>query len=300
MFFKIFCIAACLLALRPIAAAQGNRNSPAALDALVETERRFSQTSERKGTSASFLEFFEAGGLAFVPAPHAVEEVFGDAETAKRLLRYRLVWQPVYGDVAAAEDLGYVTGVSERTDLQNPSAPARYGAFFSVWRRQPDGSWKVMLDCGARTPRPVAALNAAFTPSRNRGGGRRFYQTGETEIADLERELHRDWRRKGAVKAYLKFLNRASRLHRMDRMPLVGARAVREDLGSPSRNIEFDLIKTGISKSGDLGFAYGNYAAAAEKSTTAPNENGVFFRVWQRDARGRWKIVVDVMKSSSE
>ena len=48
-------------------------------------------------------------------------------------------------------------------------------------------------------------------------------------------------------------------------------------------------IKAESALSGDLGYAYGSYEIVEEKP-----ERGYYARVWTRDDKNKWKIVMDV------
>lgn len=66
-----------------------------------------------------------------------------------------LSWTPVRGDMAASGDLGYTYGTyifkSKDKDGQIVS---HYGKYMSVWKKQKDGSWKVVADMGNSSPEP--------------------------------------------------------------------------------------------------------------------------------------------------
>jgi hypothetical protein len=64
-----------------------------------------------------------------------------------------------------AGDLGYNTGPTVIEDTSPEKRPARYGMLFSVWKKQTDGNWRVMLDLGADTPSAVVSLDAPFKTS---------------------------------------------------------------------------------------------------------------------------------------
>ena len=59
---------------------------------------------------------------------------------------FALSWEPVRAEIAASGDLGWTTG--EWTLRPAPGAPPGRGRYVSIWRRQPDGSWKVVMDLG--------------------------------------------------------------------------------------------------------------------------------------------------------
>jgi len=61
-----------------------------------------------------------------------------------------LSWKPVGADVAASGDLGYTWG---NWKYQAPDT-TYYGNYFTAWKKQKDGSWKVALDGGNSSPKP--------------------------------------------------------------------------------------------------------------------------------------------------
>jgi ketosteroid isomerase-like protein len=64
-----------------------------------------------------------------------------------------LSWTPTKGEVIGAGDVGYTTGRSiVRTRTTNGTITERRGEYLTVWRRQGDGSWKVVFDTGSTLP----------------------------------------------------------------------------------------------------------------------------------------------------
>lgn len=61
-----------------------------------------------------------------------------------------LSWEPVFADVAASGDLGYSWG---NWKFVQPDT-IYYGNYFTAWKKQADGSWKITLDGGNDTPAP--------------------------------------------------------------------------------------------------------------------------------------------------
>ncbi len=64
-----------------------------------------------------------------------------------------LSWTPASGEVIGAGDLGFTTG----TSLLKGRGPdgtmiERRGEYLTVWRKQKDGSWKVIFDTGSTLP----------------------------------------------------------------------------------------------------------------------------------------------------
>ncbi len=67
-------------------------------------------------------------------------------------------WEPIMARISEEGDLGYTVGWSEitRTDAEGKRA-VRTGKYVTIWRRQPDGSWKVVFDSGVQDAAPQPA-----------------------------------------------------------------------------------------------------------------------------------------------
>jgi ketosteroid isomerase-like protein len=64
-----------------------------------------------------------------------------------------LTWKPTKAEVLPGGDVGYSTGFSEqRTKGADGAVRASRGSYLTVWRRQPDGSWKAVFDTGSAVP----------------------------------------------------------------------------------------------------------------------------------------------------
>jgi ketosteroid isomerase-like protein len=66
-----------------------------------------------------------------------------------------LTWTPVKADMAASGDLGYTYGhYIFRSKNKEGNVVASHGKYMSVWKKQKDGSWKVVVDMGNSSPQP--------------------------------------------------------------------------------------------------------------------------------------------------
>jgi ketosteroid isomerase-like protein len=60
-----------------------------------------------------------------------------------------LKWRPTQVEVSSSGDLGYSIGDYERMSKDAQGNPATVtGNYVSIWRRKPDGKWKIVLDIG--------------------------------------------------------------------------------------------------------------------------------------------------------
>ena len=73
-------------------------------------------------------------------------------------------------------------------------------------------------------------------------------------------------------------------------MPVVGRVTLNEWANTQGTKFRGEPLGADVSRSGDLGYAYGNY----ERIGDTP-EAGYYARVWKKDAKGDWRIVMDTV-----
>jgi len=59
---------------------------------------------------------------------------------------YELKWQAAKVEVSAGGDLAYSFGPWEATVVRDGQPRKSKGAYLAVWKKQADGSWKVLID----------------------------------------------------------------------------------------------------------------------------------------------------------
>jgi len=101
------------------------------------------------------MAYFAPDGIWFVPHPKKTVEDLRSRPAPPGPLTRKLEWAPEFGDVARAGDLGWDTGPSRNSDLTGKTPP-RYGYFSSIWKKQPGGEWRVLLDLGSDVPSDAA------------------------------------------------------------------------------------------------------------------------------------------------
>jgi len=77
-----------------------------------------------------------------------------------------------------------------------------------------------------------------------------------------------------------------------------GIEALREGIGGmmqdPNFDLSFEADKVVVSRSGDLAYETGTYSLTMSDSQELPaTEQGHYVVVWQKQADGGWKVVVD-------
>jgi len=256
---------------------------------MVDAERAFVRMAAERGFRDSFFSYFADDGIAFNPHPFRVRTALANQPPSPGPMG--AVWAPVYGDIAAAGDLGWNTGplVFEGKEGQ----PDRHGMFFSVWKRQADDAFKVVLDVGSDTPSAVVPMDTPVQSSHRPLAGPPANADVAAEIAGLlavERAFLATAESESLGRAYGSRLSDEARVHRPGVMPVVGRAALDEWANSQGAKFRGEPLFADVSRSGDIGYAYGNYEKAGETP-----EAGYFARVWKRDSKGDWRIVMDTI-----
>jgi ketosteroid isomerase-like protein len=124
----------------------GDKNSPAG--SLLKTDREFSEMSVKEGMFRAFLRYMAEDGVILrdnsLPSKglKALKERFASRSDTSFVLR----WEPLFEKISESGDLGYTYGI--HTMLEKATGRVSGGTYVTVWQKQPDGSWKFVLDTG--------------------------------------------------------------------------------------------------------------------------------------------------------
>ena len=125
---------------------------------MVATERAFAAATAEIGVRDGFLTFFaddavqiNAGTDGSKTTLVRAKEELQKRPLPKLPLAARLMWEPFTGQMSADGSLGWLTGAYVNL-TQATHDIAGQGAYFSVWKRQADGTWRVWLDEGVSLP----------------------------------------------------------------------------------------------------------------------------------------------------
>jgi len=283
-------IAAAVLASTPVAWGQRSEALPQALEQMIEAERAFAARALVVGWKEAFLEYF---------APDAVGFDEGQVGLARDQIRrgpdppkdLQLLWEPRYGDVSASGELGYLTGPVRNIRASREGGRPRHSNYASIWKRQRDGSFKVVMDVGIPTPAAVAfAPGFTRAPIANRFTGDYDDTTPPLGAAD---GLLNAGLRTNQVRGYRPLLAPSARLHRPNVLPVVGERRILQWLASQPAFSTADSRHAEAARSGDLGYTWGMYAVT-QRNVAA--QSGYYVRVWVRERGGQWKLALDVLQ----
>ncbi len=147
---------AVLLAFLSLAAAgchTPNRRATSA-EVLLEADAAFARAAAARGVAQAFRDYAAPDAMVL---PAGAEPVTG-REAIFQIMQQdpgELTWTPAGADLCKGGDLGYTWGRFQfRETAPNRPAAVHYGKYLTVWKRQPDGSWKFVADIGNSSPAP--------------------------------------------------------------------------------------------------------------------------------------------------
>jgi ketosteroid isomerase-like protein len=120
---------------------------------LFDLEARFAKDVAARG-GAGFADWFAPDGVAL---GNGVAPLIGKVAIEKSATwspkNYQLTWTPADAMMGPSGDMGYTWGHYEgHSKDANGNDVTTSGRYITMWRREPDGSWKVVLDAGSTEP----------------------------------------------------------------------------------------------------------------------------------------------------
>ncbi|MBL8521466.1 MAG: nuclear transport factor 2 family protein [Betaproteobacteria bacterium] len=252
---------------------------PAGFDArgLAAEEAKFAAHSVRHGMQPAFVEFMAPGSVLLRPHPVDGREYMRTRPNPPILLD----WKSALTVLAASGELGLSTGPWIRTPSADPKAAPSFGQFFSIWRKQADGAWRVEFDHGishAGHDGMQEALRALDLPRASTPGG----PVPEQEFIALAGSG-------GARAAHARFATSTTRSLREGRAPIVAQGAVRSDQDAENR-YAWTPDRTVTSAAGDFAYVLGRWTLPG----AATGGTGYYMRVWITEA-GSWRLAADIV-----
>ena len=249
---------------------------------LVSAERAFAAATATLGVRDGFLAFFADDAITFEPVLGRYKDALEERPLPTYPLSVLLRWAPEEGDVSASNDIGWLTGPFTVESATPSPEPPPGGWYFSVWKRQKDSTWKVLIDVGIETPPHGIIIDSVqFTPASlhkngSAGGTPGTLKAADTAFNGMMSGSSPDLKTQAAATV---------RFHRNGRFPIAGVDEATRYFGSHPYGTA-STLSAFVSRSGDLGYTYGAY----ENSVAS----GYYVRVWKHTEGRSWKAVLDV------
>jgi ketosteroid isomerase-like protein len=121
-----------------------------------EADSAFALAADLQGTGIAFATYVAPQGVVFsgseiVIGTDAVRALYDEQQRAGGTLN----WRPVYADAVESGDLGWTVGEYVFTGRgMNGSVVQRFGKYLTIWKKQPGGDWRFVVDGGNQSPTP--------------------------------------------------------------------------------------------------------------------------------------------------
>jgi ketosteroid isomerase-like protein len=96
----------------------------------------------------AFLEYIADDGVMLRDGeyPAKGKEALRKRFEGKSDSAFVLSWKPLYEKISGSGDLGFTYGI--HTTTVRATGEVTSGSYVTIWHKQPDGSWKFVLDTG--------------------------------------------------------------------------------------------------------------------------------------------------------
>lgn len=116
---------------------------------LLTADQAFAALSDSTDARTAFAAYLDPGAILLPRSGEPREGLTAALDALGDASAYRLLWQPQFAEVAASDDFGWTWGTYQ---VVVEGEEVSRGKYVNVWRRQPDGAWKVRLDMGNVEP----------------------------------------------------------------------------------------------------------------------------------------------------
>lgn len=257
----------------PIAAPAPQSASPQQID---DVERAFGQAVAQQGIGPGFRQFAAPDAVMFLPDPVAAGQELAGAHWPGDLF-----WRAQYVGVAPSGDLAFSAGPSLLRGAGRPSG----GYYLTVWKRQPDGSWKFVLDHAVDMP--PAVWSALSRPLQVMGADAPAGPPSNEGLREADGALNAALP-KGAASAFGDRVDEQILLMRTNRPVAQGRRKALALVMDSPPILEASTLGGGRAMDGSLGYAYGR----ARWTTPAGAKAGYYVRIWRATPQG-WRLLAD-------
>lgn len=262
------------------------------LNELVAAENAFAKLAADSGVKRSFLLTLDQNSINFDAAKPVDGLTLWKASPENK--KNALIWYPANAAVSAAGDLGFTMGPG----IFKPHIDSARGFnsyFFSIWKRNAAGKFKVLLDGGCRRPADAVMepklTNAAPLAKRPVAQPSKVKTTVEQLENTFTTACNAD-----ANAAYQKFMADSSWALRPGKIAGKNKADNLTMVVNPKiTQCKYTLSGGGVAQSNDLAYAYGTVTFnIINKAGINQAVNAFYVRTWQKLGE-QWKIVGDML-----
>ena len=268
--------------------AQQNRSD---LTDLISAENAFAQQVNETSIKAAFLANLDSTGVLFdgsVPV-NGIKQYSSATENKNNLLS----WYPVTAQVSVSGDIGFTSGPYKYFAERGKGAIGS-GYFFSIWKRNENGKFKLVLDGGTYNTAghdQIFEGNLGLKETGLRDRKIRMLVNDKKESPWASEELFSKLAKNDPQKSYQKFLGDSVWTLRSDkqiaRSKMQNLKLMKEQ---KVQSYDFKQDGLGMSSTMDLAYCYGQ----VKEKNAGNQQSGFYVRIWQFQTQG-WRIIADVI-----
>ncbi|MDM7923341.1 MAG: hypothetical protein QUS14_13675 [Pyrinomonadaceae bacterium] len=269
-----------LLALALYGAALGSSE----LQQMYDTELKFGNELSAKGAKTAYLEYLTEDGVIFVPSAANGRDWWSIQNTATP----HTVRTPLHVDISSNGLIGYTTGIWRSFKNRTDKNAENYGQYATIWRRMPDGSYRIVVDLAVRNAEALESSSVRSGPAiTGRDANERGWSAADSYMAFLRSSMAP----KGLSRAYKKHGREDMRLLRENLPPLYGK------LAAVAETKQFRAVghpqKVAMVESGDMAYVWNQCEFAENDEGRAA---GNCLHVWKLTKK-KWHIVLGVLST---
>jgi ketosteroid isomerase-like protein len=272
----------------------------AARSTLLKADAEFGETLSTQGPEKAYLAFMADDGnlLARLQPVITGREAVGRFVADKEPRTFSN-WRALRAGVSSAGDMGYTAGIFDFS-AKGAGQQSGQGAYLFCWKKQ-GSAWKIVasVETVARSPLVANAdklssaqpqMQSAVRNKSDIESARAAIMKADSDFSDLS---ERGW----AGEAFAAYITDDGGMLGLLTTGLSGKEAVRAAFGerpTPGDSLVWKPVIAGMSASCDLGFTIGYSVSKGADAERKPRVNyGHYLTIWQKQADGVWKFVLD-------
>lgn len=255
-----------------------------AVDDVRATDAAFAARATEVGHHAAFIEYLAQDAVLFRPEAVPGQEWLATHEPAGG----RLEWLPAAAAVGCTAMLAITTGPWRYSNVEGGEPVA--GHYLSVWRRDAQSHWRVVLDHGIdhAVAVPAESLPSALARLWPDDASRTCARRDDTgSLAAADERFNEQVTRQGLLPALLRTAADGALVYRDDAPPAPLAGLPPDADAALGPGTVARTVGTVFEPGTDLAVTHG-ILQSPDRSRRA-----LFVRVWSRDGR-RWKVAIDL------
>jgi len=220
---------------------------------VVKAEEAFNKLVERRGIKEAFLTVADPEGIVFKPDVINITAFYNSIDKQPGTLS----WIPKFARISANGDLAFSAGPYIYQNGKSDTDKV-FGDYVSIWRADPDGKLKLLIDLGVQHPEPDEQEIPDFKepdsskrikPSNDPFSGKSII-SGTDKIFNHELSV-------STIATYKEFFSAEGRYYFPGFEPILGQDKVMKFIDNEGISISAETLNVGRSTSNDLAYSYG-------------------------------------------